>query len=88
MAEAVQLNDRCCLRCEHLIWWDGDYVCAKFLKIISEQTDWATCFPTDIKSITKHREECFKNDDNHIWDKLIEEIKNTPNEDNTVSTLA
>lgn len=88
MTDTAQINDHCCLHCEHLIWWDGDYVCTKFFRIISGQTDAFTCFPSDVAAITKPQGECFKNDENHIWDKLIEEIKNTPNEDNTVSTLA
>ena len=84
----MKIDNKCCLQCKHFVWWEGDYVCVKFFRIISEQTDWDTCFPTDIKSITKSREECFEQDENHLWDKLIEEIKKLPDEDNTISTLA
>ena len=84
----MEIANNCCLRCEHLIWWDGDYVCAKTLTIRSGQTDWATCFPSDIAAITKPMDECFKKDENHLWDKLIEEIKNIPDENHTISTLA
>jgi len=84
----MEISNNCCLRCEHLVWWDGDYVCVEKFLIKSGQTDAFTCFPSDVAAITKPQGECFKNDENHIWDKLIEEIKNTPNEDNTVSALA
>jgi hypothetical protein len=70
------------------MWWDGDYVCTKTLTIRSGQTDWGTCFPSDVAAIIKPMDECFKNDENHIWDKLIEEIKTIPDENHTISTLA
>lgn len=88
MTDVIQINDHCCLHCEHLIWWDGDYVCIKKCIIKSGQTDDFTCFPSDVDAITKPEGECFKNDENHIWDKLIEEIKNKSNENNALSTLA
>lgn len=84
----MEIANNCCLHCEHLMWWDGDYVCTKTLTIRSGQTDWGTCFPSDVAAIIKPMDECFKNDENHIWDKLIEEIKTIPDENHTISTLA
>lgn len=84
----MEIANKCCLHCEHFIWWDGDYVCIKKCIIKSGQTDAFTCFPSDIDAITKPQDECFENDENHIWDKLIEEIKNMSDENNTVSALA
>lgn len=33
---------------------------------------------SDVDAITKPEVECFKNDEKHIWNKLLEKIKNTP----------
>lgn len=66
--------NRRCINCDHLVWWDGDFVCLDKFKILTPDKEDQVGFPANPEVLTKYRWFCnykFDERDLHKWLKEI-----------------